>query len=129
MGAGGISPPQSVRPVRKLPELDGAVFAARGVQLAIGTEACRPHRSMVSSTSLQLALALKIPDVYPSIARATRDEPLSFAVESHTGDLAVGFDMFQQVSWSATIEEIDVLACCDTDNTFMIAIEAGVELA
>mmetsp|Transcript_44254 Transcript_44254/g.116305 ORF Transcript_44254/g.116305 Transcript_44254/m.116305 type:complete len:369 (+) Transcript_44254:320-1426(+) len=87
----------------KCPEADGAVIAARGVRLSIGSEASAVYRPMVALVAQQLLSGLVVVHIHPEVAPAG-NEGLALGVQRCGVDaVAVGLDHTEVEAFDALI--------------------------
>jgi len=111
------SSPQPILSRRVLPQLDRPIFTSCRIQPSIRAIRHTPHRPMMSLPDLQLLPLLKIIHMHPRIAASASDKLAFSHIDRNTIDLLrQGVAFKQRPGESGTVEEVDRLACCDTQD-------------
>lgn len=68
----------------------------------------------------KLLFGVKVIDTCPRVVSATSNQATGITVNGSTGNVVVEIDLLQQSAWLQSIEEIDTLSSCNSENAGVV---------
>jgi len=141
-----VSPPQAVRLLGRLPQLNRAILATSRIQLAVRRERDRPYRTVMTLASLctppmisrishrgtrkarrtDFRAKIIIPHMRPRITTPASDESLANPADRHARHLALHAQLLDQRARPRGVEEVHLLARRHADGPLAHAVNRHI---
>lgn len=110
-------PPQPIASTGVIPQLDRAVLATRGIQLAVWAKGNTPYWPVMPLAHLQLLLRVEVPHAHVRVTRPARHKAPLRRMYRHARDLVRRLDRLEQRRGLGAVEEVHALTGRDAERT------------